>query len=147
MPINDRLSGTRQDTFIVRATLNNVSIGVWDKKTGGAYDSDDIKYYPGGMLPPIMLGGKKTTDNITLQRNYDRIDDHDKISTLLNAVGSGVVSISQRPMDPEGHEWPGKSVTWSGILKRVMVPDVDSESTTASLVEIEVTINAAPTLG
>jgi len=142
-----RLAGTRQDTFVVRVSLNGVSLGIWDKKTGGALDSDDIKYYPGGMLPPIMLGGKKTTDNITLQRNYDRVDDHDKIGTLLGAVGSGVVDVSQRPMDPDGHEWPGKSVTWTGILKRVMVPDVDSESTTASLVEIEVTISGFPTAG
>jgi len=141
-----RLAGTRQDTFVVRVSLNGVSLGIWDKKTGGALDSDDIKYYPGGMLPPIMLGGKKTTDNITLQRNYDRVDDHDKIGTLLNAVGSGVVDISQRPMDPDRNEI-GKSITWTGILKRVMVPDVDSESTTASLVEIEVTISGFPTAG
>ena len=141
-----RLAGTRQDTFVIRASLNGVSIGIWDKKTGGALDSDDIKYYPGGMVPPIMLGGKKTTDNITLQRNYDRVDDHDKIGTLLNAVGSGVVDISQRPMDPDRNEI-GKSITWTGILKRVMVPDVDSESTTASLVEIEVTISGFPTAG
>lgn len=140
-PIRD--AGTRQDTFILRVHLNGNSYGVWDKKTGGAVDSDDIKYYPGGMVPPISLGGKVTTDNITLQRNYDRVDDHDRINTLLDAAGKGIVTVSQRPMDPDGHEY-GRSIVWNGKLKRVEVPDVDSESTTASLVTIEVSINSKP---
>jgi hypothetical protein len=137
-----RNAGTRQDTFVLRVHLKGVPLGVWDKKTGGAIDSDDIKYYPGGMQPPIALGGKKTTDNITLQRNYDRHDDHDKINTILNAVG-GIITIAQRPMDPDGNEY-GKTVTWAGRLKRVEVPDVDSESTTASLVTIEAVIDGYP---
>jgi len=138
-----RDAGTRQDTWVIRVHLNGVSFGVWDKKTGGELDSDDIKYYPGGMVPPIMLGGKKTTGNVTLQRNYDRIDDHGKINTLLAAVSSGKVTISQRPMDVDGHEI-GSSIIYTGKLKRVNVPDTDSESQTASLYEIEVTINGYP---
>jgi hypothetical protein len=138
-----RNAGTRQDTFVLRVHLNGQPLGVWDKKTGGAIDSDDIKYYPGGMQPPIMLGGKRTTDNITLQRNYDRHDDHDKINTLLAAAGKGTITIAQRPMDPDGNEY-GRTVTWAGRLKRVEVPDVDSESTTASLISIEATISGFP---
>lgn len=136
---------TRQDTFIVRVTLNGSSLGVWDKKTGGALDSDEVKYYPGGMVPPISLGGKRTTDNVTLQRNYDRKDDHDKINALFAAAGKGKVSIAQKPMDQDGKEY-GRSIVYNGTLKRVQIPDVDAESTAAALVEIEVTISGYPAL-
>jgi hypothetical protein len=139
-----RTSGTRQDTWIIRVHLGNTPLGVWDKKSGGALDSDDIKYYPGGMVPPVSLGGKKTTDNVTLQRLYDRHDDHDKINTLLAAVGRGQVKVAQRPMDPDGHEY-GKSIQYVGTLKRVLVPETDSESTSAALIEIEVGIAGYPT--
>lgn len=138
-----RNTPTRQDTWVIRAVLNGTPLGIWDKKTGGEIDSEDTKYYPGGMLPPIMLTGRRTTGNVTLQRLYDRIDDHDKINTLLTAAGRGDMSITQRPMDPDGHEY-GKSITYTGKLKRVQVPEVDSESSTAAMVEIEVTIDGFP---
>jgi hypothetical protein len=140
-----RTAGTRQDTWTITVHLGNTPLGIWDKKTGGALDSDDIKYYPGGMVPPVSLGGKKTTDNVTLQRLYDRHDDHDKINNLLNAVGKGQVKIAQRPMDPDGHPY-GKSIQYLGTLKRVLVPEVDSESTSAALIEIEVGIAGYPTM-
>jgi len=140
-PLRD--AGTRQDTWIITVHLDGVSFGIWDKKTGGEVDSDDIKYYPGGMLPPIMLGGKVTTGNVTLQRLYDRIDDHGKINTLMAAAGRGNVTVAQRPMDPDGNP-VGKAITYTGVLKRVSPPDTDSESTTAALYEIEATINGTP---
>lgn len=141
-----RQAGTRQDTWVIRLTINGVSFGVWDKKTGGEIDSDDIKYYPGGMAPPIMLGGKVTTGNVTLQRLYDRIDDHGKISTLINAAGRGTITISQKPMDIDGNEGGGRAIVYTGVLKRVSPPDIDSESTTAALYEIEATINGKPSV-
>jgi hypothetical protein len=143
-----RTAGTRQDTWIIRCVLKNatggtVNLGIWDKKTGGELDSDDIKYYPGGMVPPISLGGKKTTGNVTLQRLYDRHDDHDRIMSMLNAVGKGQMTISQKPMDPDGHEY-GKAIQYVGTLKRVTVPETDSESTTAAMLEIEIGIAGYP---
>jgi hypothetical protein len=141
-----RSSGTRQDTWIIRVFLNGNSLGVWDKKTGGALDSDDIKYYPGGMKQPQSLGGKRTTDNVTLQRIYDRNDDHSIINDLFNAAGKGKVSIHTKPMDVDGLEFGNASIVRNGILKRVAEPDIDSESTSAALLEIEVTISGYPQL-
>lgn len=141
MPVRD--AGTRQDTWTIRVNLNGVPLGIWDKKTGGELDSDELKYHPGGMVPPISLGGKKTVGNITLTREYDRRDDHDKINTLLNAVGRGDVTVSQRPMDFDGNEY-GRPIIYKGTLKRVNLPDVDSEGTGASLYEMEVTVAGYP---
>ena len=139
-----RDAGTRQDTFVVRLTVNGADFGVWDKKTGGELDSEATIYFPGGMRQQQDLGGRKNAGNVTLQRLYDRIDDHDRISILLNASGRGKVTVSQRPMDENANEY-GKSIVWNGRLKRVSPPDVDSESSTAALIEVEVSVKGYPT--
>jgi hypothetical protein len=140
---NVRSAPTRQDTFTVIVHLNGVSLGVWDKKSGGRLDSDEVKYYPGGMASPISLGGRVNPDDVTLQRNYDRKDDHDKIDTLYNAVGKGQVTVSQRPMDKDGNLY-GRPIIWTGILKSIMVPDVDSEATGPALIEMVVAVQGTP---
>src|SRR4051812_6328274 len=108
-----RNAGTRQDTFTVIVTLNGNSLGIWDKKSGGEVDSEENKYYPGGMQPPQDLGGKVTPGNVTCSRLYDRHDDHDKINTLLNAVGKGSMTVSQRPMDVNGNPY-GRPIIYRG---------------------------------
>lgn len=138
-----RDAGTRQDTFVIRVTLNGQSLGIWDKLTGGDADSDATIYYPGAMRAQQDLGGRKTAANVIVSRLYDRIDDHDKINTLLAARGTGKVTISMRPMDENENEY-GKSLTWNGRLKRVKQPDVDSESSSAAIIELEIAIKGSP---
>jgi len=121
-----------------------LDLGAFDKKTGGELDSDEVTYYPGGMVPRISLGGRVNPGNLTLQRIYDRLDDHVHIARMLKAVGRGRVRVTQRPMDIDGNLSPQKAVHWSGVLKRVQVPDVDSEATGAALLEIEVTVHGNP---
>lgn len=143
MAAGNRNAGTRQDTWIIRVHLNGENMGVWDKKTGGKVDSDELKYYPGGMAKPQSLGGRRMTENLTLQREYDRIDDHGQINKWFNAVGRGKLDVSIRPMDIDGHEF-GKAINYTGILKSAEMPDIDSESTTASLMGIEVSVAGFP---
>jgi hypothetical protein len=138
-----RNSGTRQDTFVVRAKVGNGKWGIWDKRSGGELDSEDVKYYPGGMFEAISLGGRRTTGNVTLSRLYDKIDDQGTINDLFAAVGKKQIQITQRAMDLDGNEW-GNPIMYLGILKRVTIPDVDSESTSAALIEIEATITGVP---
>lgn len=138
-----RDNGTRQDTWAIRVYLNGQDFGIWDKKTGGEVDSESNLYYPGNMLDPVDLGGRVTTGNVTLQRLYDRDDDHPKINTLINQAGRGGIKIGIRPKDIDGNGY-GAVVTYLGRLKRVSMPDIDSESQTAALVEIEITISGVP---
>jgi hypothetical protein len=63
----------------------------------------------------------------------------------MDGVGKSKVKITQRPMDFEGNGY-GKHITYVGILKRVLPPETDSESGSAAMLEIEVTINGAPTM-
>lgn len=140
-----RDAGTRQDTFVVRLTIDGVSWGVWDKKTGGDLDSETTTYYPGNMAEQTDLGGRATAQNVTLQRNYDRFDDHDRANILLAGAGKAKCTVGQRPLDENENEY-GKTIMWNGRLKRVLMPDVDSESSSAAMVEVEISIKGRPVL-
>lgn len=138
-----RNSPTRQDTWLVVIHLEGNSMGVWDKKDGGEVDSDDNKYYPGGMVKPISLGGKVTTGNVTLARIYDRVDDHDKINDWYQAAGHGRITVSQRPLDFNGNP-VGRPIIMAGTLKRVLTPAVDSTGTGPAMFEVECIIEGLP---
>lgn len=140
-----RDNGTRQDTWVLRLHINGQDFGIWDKKTGGELDSESTVYYPGNMRGQQDLGGRKASGNITLQRLYDIYDDHDKIATLLNGAGRASAKVTQRPLDENGNEHGG-FITWAGRLKRVTTPDVDSESSSAALYEVEISVKGYPTV-
>jgi len=140
---------TRQDTYRLTvniqnpATGNMINYGVWDKQSGGAIDSDDNKYNPGGMAAPVSIGGRKTVDNVVLSRLYRLMRDHDHIQRLFDGVGRSRVVIAKQPMDIEGNVY-GKPIVYNGRLKRVTPPEVDSEASAAGLIEIEVVVDGFP---
>lgn len=143
IPVNGHMSGHRADTWRLRVKLDGNSLGIWDKKTGGELDSDDNKYPPGGLGPPISLGGRRTTGNVTLSRIYDAELFDPVIANMLNRVGKGKIDVAQIPLDVDGKEF-GKPINASGILKRVSIPEVDNESSSASVIEIEVSVSGYP---
>jgi len=139
------------------------SLGDWDKKTGGEVDSEEVKYYPGGIYEPISLGGRINPGNITLQRLLDRNDDWESggadpdkgtpvgggpgqgtVSRLLAAVGKHEAKVTMRPLDLNGDFYGLRRLVWTGIVKRVLIPDVDSESTSAALIEVEISVSRRP---
>ena len=135
--------GSRQDQFAITLNVNGHDYGFWDKKTGGELDSDEVKYYPGATDQSVSLGGRVNPGNVTLQRLYDRTDDDPYIQLLFNAVGKGSATVTQRPIDADGNLF-GRRITWLGTLKRITVPDVDSEGTAAALLEVEITVAGNP---
>jgi hypothetical protein len=136
---------TRQDTWTLWVHLEGNPTGVWDKRTGGDLDSEETKYSPGGMNPQLSLGGRHVPSNVVLQRIYDRIADHAIMQDWLDAVGHGAVDVFTVPMDPNGNVY-GPAIAHHGKLKKVAFPDVDSESSTAALMEIEVSIGSDPAM-
>jgi hypothetical protein len=121
-----------------------IPYGIWDKKSGGGVDSEELIYYPGAMQPPISLGGRKTVAQVTLQRLYRLQRDHDKIQQLIDAVGRSVVEIQQHPMDIHGNIY-GSPIVYNGTLKTLNLPDHDSEANAAAMIEVVCTIAAPPT--
>lgn len=136
---------TRKDTYRISVFVEGMTWTdrVWDKKSGGAVDSDEVKYNPGGMAPPVSLGGKKTVENITVSRLYRHERDHLIVDDLFNKVGKASMSVQQQPLDINGAPF-GNPIIWRGTLKRVTAPEVDSESNEAALIELEMTIDGYP---
>lgn len=140
---------TRKDTFKVSVFVEGMTWTdrVWDKKTGGGVDSEETKYYPGGMVPPVSLGGRRTVENLVVSRLYRHERDHLIVGQLLDKVGKASMSVQQLPMDINGNEMVGgNAIIWRGILKRVTVPEHDSESNDAALLELEMSVEGYPTI-
>lgn len=141
--------GLRSDTHSLTVTIYKpgtsqiLTKGVWDKKTGGEVDSEETIYYPGDMGDRISLGGRQNPGNITLSRLCRAQRDWAILPALMAAVGKARVVIADTPLDAD-KSVVGSPLTYTGKLKRVTPPEVDSESSTASLVEIEVTTDGAP---
>lgn len=134
---------TRQDTYSVHVVVGGQDFGVWDKMSGGEVDSDETKYKPGAMEPPVSLGGTKTTGNVIVSRLYRLERDHDRAQAMINFVGKATAKVSKQPLDIEGNRY-GKPIVYTGKLKRVTFPEHDSESATAGLWEIEITPEGYP---
>ncbi len=131
--------GTRQDQRAIIVNIDGDGTGVWDKKTGGARTGNSTKYNPGAMDEEINLGGRPTTDNMTLSRYFDLERDLPQIKRWLNRVGKANVVIVEQYLDSDGNAY-GNPVTRRGTLDGCTDPEADSESQDVALVEIEVSI-------
>lgn len=141
---------TRSDTYRLNVQVEHpvsgamLNYGTWDKMTGGELSASSTSYRPGGMAPPVSLGGAKTTANVTVSRLYRLARDHDVAQQLYDGVGRCKMIVTKQPLDIEGNTY-GKPLVWSGTLDRVKTPDVDSESTAAGLIELEMVVEGYPT--
>ena len=134
---------SREDQYNVSATLNGVDLGTFDKMTGGDVDSDETKYKQGGMVPEISLGGSKTVTNITLSRLYDFDGDHQIRAALVAGVGSGTMIITKQPLDVDGNIY-SSPIVYEGTLKQLTFPDHDSNSSSAGMIEMEISSAGIP---
>lgn len=142
---------TRQDTHQISVSIADpvsgamVPYGIWDKWSGGEVDSDETKYNPGGMAPPVSLGGRRTTGNVTISRLYRLYRDHAKMQKLIDSAGRSKAIIQRQPLDLQGHVF-GNPIVYNATLKRVTPPDLDSEQSGAALLELEFTIDGFPSV-
>jgi hypothetical protein len=146
---------TRMDTFAVNVQVEDVghparimlNCGIWDKKTGGEVDSEESKYPPGGMQTQVSLGGRKNVGNVTVSRLYRLVRDHqDLMQRLIDGAGKARMVVAQQPLDIDGNVF-GRPLVTKGTLKRVTPPEVDSESSDAAMVELEMTVEGEPVVG
>ena len=144
---------TRQDTWLITVHVENpgnpgnmIDYGIWDKMTGGAKQSQASTYRPGGMQPPISLGGAPTVTNVVVSRLARAFRDIQNIRQLLEAVGQSKMTVSRVPLDFEGNTYAGiQPMVYTGKLDRVSVPDIDSEGNAATLLELEMVVEGYPT--
>jgi hypothetical protein len=138
---------SRQDQYNVSMTVDGYLTGTWDKLEGGEIDSEENKYRPGAMGAHVSLGGSVEVGNLTISRLYDLQRDHGAVGSkgnpgtihwMIERTGKGQCVISRQPLDIDGNAF-GDPIVYSGTLKTVTPPEVDSESSDAGLLECEIT--------
>jgi len=128
----------RKDQYDVRVSVDGVDLQTFDKLTGGAIDSTETTYQLGGMGPRVTLGGHVTPNNVTVEALYDLGRIHQLIHWLMGRVGKGTMTVVKQPLDPDGNAY-GRPITYTGRLKQVIPPEVDSETADAALLGLELT--------
>lgn len=129
---------SREDQYNVTVSIDGTNLGTFDKMSGGEIDSDETRYRPGNLGPHVSLGGSVNVGNLTVQRLYDLSRDHTKVAFLKGRVGKGTMVVSKQSLDVNGNAF-GKPVVYTGKLKQLTLPDVDSESSDAAMIELEMT--------
>jgi hypothetical protein len=127
----------REDTYNVRASVDGVDLGTFDKMSGGELDSEETTFRPGALQQPITLGGAQTFENVTVSKLYTDVV-HNQFHWLASRRGKAEMIITRQPLDAEGNA-SGRVIVYSGKLKAVNLPEIDSEGNDAALLELEMT--------
>lgn len=115
-----------QRHFRVRAAINGQSLGVFDRRTGGATSANNATHTPGSAPSSrVTLGGARTTEDVTVSRDFVATRDHDLIRTFRPLCGLGEMTVTQVPLDKDGREF-GRPEVWTGILQMIGPPEYDS---------------------
>jgi hypothetical protein len=132
---------SRQDQFNITVTMAyggvTRELGTFDTFSGGEVDSEETKYWPGGMANQISLGGRKTVGNVTVGRLYDLVRDHPLMGWILGGVGKAEITVNKASMNIDS-QVISNALVYQGKLKAVTPPEHDSESSDASTWEMEV---------
>lgn len=134
---------SRQDMFAVHVYVDGNYLGIFDKMTGGDKDSEETKYKPGALGSAVSLGGSQTTNNVVVSRLYDGATDGPLLNGpngLLANVGKVNMSVTKVALDTDGNPVGGVGLTYAGILKTCTPPEVDSESSSAAMLQLECSV-------
>jgi hypothetical protein len=137
----------RRDQYLINVYVDYPGLGdlgTFDTLTGGEVDSEELKYRPGGMAEAVSLGGTKTINNVVAGKMFEYDTDLPKAHTLAKAVGRANVTVTKVHLDVDKNPY-GARLVYTGKLKTVSFPEVDSESSEAGIMTLEVSCSG--TLG
>jgi hypothetical protein len=134
----------RRDQYDITVSVDGIgNLGTFDTMTGGEVDSEAMTYRPGALGEAVSLGGTKTTGNVTVGRMMDFGFDLNIAKALIEAVGRRNVTITKIHLDVDRNHYD-TTLVYTGKLKAVSFPDVDSESSEAGIMTLEVVIAGVP---
>jgi hypothetical protein len=117
-----------------------INIGFFQKRTGGALDSEEAKWGSGGMQPEVARGGRASRDNVVLTRPYSRTRDAALYSKLGHLVGRSRARVVDIVLDSNGQN--ADTNTFTGVLKKVDRGDYDDTSKDQRDFVIEISTDA-----
>jgi hypothetical protein len=125
----------KESNWTHHLTVGGVDLGYWAEREGGGVDSEDGSY--DDWDGTIMLGGKRTRDDVTLRKGY-REQVHAVYRFLDARAGDGVLGrcvITTTPTGDDGVSW-GDPIVLTGVLKTVNPPDSSKGSSDPAKLEI-----------
>jgi hypothetical protein len=133
-----------QRHFRVRASVNGVSLGQFDSRSGGGTSAENAKHTPGSApSSQVALGGPRSTEDVTVSRAFVATRDHDLIRRFRPLCGLAEMSVEQIPLDRNGREF-GRPDVWTGVLQMIGPPDYDANSSDVSSFDIVMTADGDP---
>lgn len=129
---------SRADQYAITVTADGVDLGLWAKLEGGEIDSEETKFKPGGMLPGVSLGGTVEVGNVTVSKLYTLDETAPRMRSLRGRVGKADMVVNRQSLDVDGNVY-GDPWVYRGKLKTITLPEVDSESSDAAIVALEIT--------
>lgn len=126
----------KESNWTWHLSIDGVDLGYWAEKEGGGVDSEDGEYddHDG----PVMLGGKRTRENLTLRKLY-REGVHKMYRWLDARAGDGQhgrFKATGTPTGDDGVSW-GDPIVLTGVLKAVTPPDANRGSSDPGKIELE----------
>jgi hypothetical protein len=116
--------------------------GIWDKVSGGGVTSSIRKYQPGGGQKEIVLGGKRTREDLVVTRMCDIDRDWALIETLEQWAGIADAIITIQATRPDFSAGGIKGHPIVGKLTGVKAPEPDSESDEPGMLALTFTVTA-----
>lgn len=129
------MPGTKQ-RYQVTFFADDRPFGVFDTLDGGEVTAEEVKHRPGAMRPQKSYGGPVSVGNLTFGRVYEN-EDVENVRFLQQRVGRARCTVSRQPLDQDGNVY-GRATTYTGVLQRVALGSVDSDSSEVDMWEIEV---------
>jgi hypothetical protein len=123
----------------ITATLDGVSLGEFETKSGGGVSAELTKRRPGGMLAEKVYAGQRTAADVVIARVYERDRDHVLVRLCNTRAGAGVVTVAEQPLDDNGAPW-GTPTTWAGRLSNVEPSETDANSNDVRTFELTVVV-------
>lgn len=123
---------------LVTATVDGLSLGVFDTRSGGDNVGTEVKHRPGGMGPEQTYTSLSSPTTITVSRVFENARDFELMRRLQAIAGRNhPASVTEQPLDGDGNAY-GQPITWSGSFLGVKWGGVDSNSSTARMVELDI---------
>lgn len=125
-----------KNAFRATLTIGGVDYGEWDAATGGAQDTAETKYTPFDGEERTYLG-KKTTDNVTLEKDYVPSEIASQFAGRELRGLEGVATVLDR--DSDGNYQQNRP-PYKGLIKKITWPDYDSDDA-ATIVKVSVELS------
>jgi len=137
MPTYYRSDQGRIQVSVTGVPLDNVS---WDVMQGGDNVAPSTNYLPGGMQPPVELGGMPRRNPMTVERLWS-----DALIQVYKQLDSGAgrlaTTASYTVLDASGNPVPGSTITYTGVLLEAARPDYDSSSNSEAKLRLTIGLN------